>query len=471
MEKKEIIQNLLESAGRQLDDISAQNLFREIGFDNGKPRLGWVLPPPWQMIEMMLAALAEIITDKEQFIFIGMGGSINGIKSVLFLKQGYPLYPLDSLDPAALQEIVAKIKGKQDKTLVIAISKSGSTKETLLLAETLRELFKDAWRDHFLWLADKESFPKLDSAGWQGCPKFTIQVDGNSDIGGRFTCPHTLIFLLPLFILLNRDAAAVKRLFLEYVSMREEIMNMAYEKICSYKQTEAAFFSIEARRTLGEGFITWTTQLFQESLGSKKDGFYVKTALGKEIKGFNPICFDLHIQDKIVYLMGLMYFLQCCVAFYAYFKKINFVNQPSVEVYKQRMQQLQDKEITLPDTVVLERLMKDIESRLTPAVQFIEVVLYFHPQPEFISVLRERLTTSFPQKKAFVFLGSDWNHHSYQAAFKDKTSLYVILSKKEYLNEVRPFRQETIDKNTETLKRISFATYKTLSDRALYFSL
>ena len=63
------------------------------------------------------------------------------------------LYTIDSLDPAALKELSSKIGTKLAKTLVVPISKSGTTKETQLLSHSLRQLYISSgindWQKHF----------------------------------------------------------------------------------------------------------------------------------------------------------------------------------------------------------------------------------------------------------------------------------------------------------------------------------
>lgn len=472
------LEYLLVSAGKSKVSLTEDNPFKDIGFDADKPRLGWVNPPPWEMVEETIKRLAAVIKDKEEFIFVGIGGSANGIKTLISLKKGCPLYFLDSLDPRAVKDVLSKVKNI-GRTLVVLISKSGTTVETQALAGTLKGLFKDNWRDHFLWLSDEEAFPKINYLGWERVHRFTIQIDGNSDIGGRFTCPHTLIFLFPLFLIMNRDISALKELFLKYLSSREGITAKAVCDVSRYKDKEKAFFSIRVREEVVDKFTTWATQLFQESLGSKKEGFYVKTLVRKEEKeedGFSLLEIDSLLPkgtgSHFLYLMGLMYYLQLFVALYAGLKNINFVNQPYVEEYKRAMRQLSKDDLVVPEKIDLPKLLEKIKAKLNPSLRFIEVVLYFYPQDDFVKKLKEELDETLGEKKSFVFVGSDWNHHSYQAAFLDKETLFVILTKEDYLSEDIPYlNKDNFCRNVDTLKLISLATYKTLQDKALYFCI
>ncbi|MCD6583915.1 MAG: hypothetical protein J7K71_04450 [Candidatus Omnitrophica bacterium] len=466
---KKVINYLLDCAGKNKVKVALDNPFRRIAFDGDQSRLGWVSPPIWEELRASLKRIEKLIEGKEEFIFLGMGGSINGIKVLNSLSPQFPLYFLDSLDPSALETVLDKIK-KLEKVMVIPISKSGSTLETQLLATTLKELFPGKCKSHFLWLSDKESFSKLDNLGWNSYPKVTIQVNENSDIGGRFSCPHTLIFLLPLFLLLDRDIKKIQKLFFQYLSLREKVLKEAYEVAHSYQSIESGFFSIIDKEVPLPGFTIWATQLFQESLGSKKDNFFVKTAVGRSIEGFCPIKFSLSCQDKFLYLMTLMYYLEMFVAFFAYFKEINFVNQPYVERYKQMMPQLKQEDTFFSPTS-LEMIVKEAKNKLDSQIKFIEVVLYFYPSLSFIEKLESILKENFPRYPSFVFLGSDWNHHSYQAAYLDKKTLYLILTLNSYKITDLPIKEELLQRNVNTLRLISAATYNTLKAKKLRFSV
>ncbi|MDD5195719.1 MAG: hypothetical protein PHQ96_08630, partial [Candidatus Omnitrophica bacterium] len=210
--EKTLEQYLLEAVGKTQNELPPDNPYRESGFDGDKKRLGWLKVTPFSKIKEALTRLQEILEGKDCFIFTGIGGSANGIKALLSLFKGAPLYILDSLDPAALKALTLKIKNI-DRTLVIPISKSGSTSETQLLSCALKELFGNGWKNHFLWLVDPPAFEKLDTLGWSGAKKIPIQFDEDTDIGGRFSCPHTLIFFLPLFLLLKKDFAQLQRIY------------------------------------------------------------------------------------------------------------------------------------------------------------------------------------------------------------------------------------------------------------------
>ena len=457
-------QYLLEAAGKKQSEVAAENPYLNIAFDNGKKRCGWVKPLPFSDVKKALQTLLPVLEGKERFVFVGIGGSGNGIKAVMSLFNRGKIYILDSLDPAAFNDILPNIN---DKTLIIPISKSGTTKETQLLANTFKEYYSDSWKEHFLWLTDLPSVGKLDSSGWSGAKKATIQLDGETDMGGRFSCPGSLIFLLPLFILLEKDFDALEKIYSGCCSRQQDIRRKSLEYVEKYRDSDPAFFNVAIEQKIKDAFFPWVVQLFQESLGSKKPGFFVKTASSdKKIEGFLPLKLDLAIDDSVVRLMCNMYFFQTFVGFYAAIKGINFVNQDYVEKYKAQMRKLEGRKIEGISEKTLLEIIEKIKSGVGSR-RFIEIILYFYADNEVIERIKTEFINAFPDKEIFIFMGSDWNHHSYQAAFSDKNTFFVLALKSPYENNIDRVSRETVAKNIEALKTISKATHTTIEDKAV----
>ncbi|MDD4954513.1 MAG: hypothetical protein PHP17_00525 [Candidatus Omnitrophica bacterium] len=465
-------QYFLDAQGKGREELSSNNPYVKIGFDNGKKRLGWVRVTAFSLIKDSLEEISPLLEGKENFIFIGMGGSINGIKTLFYLFKGHKLFALDSLDPAAVKAILKKIKNIK-KTLVVSISKSGTTQETQLLSMTLREVFGKDWPKHFLWLADPSAFEKLDSLGWQPAERMPIQFDAQTDVGGRFSCPHTLIFFLPLFVLLKNDMSKLKEVYDAYLSSLENARAEAYSLAEKYKDKDPAYFFPQVSPSLGESFSSWIVQLFQESLGSKKEGFKIKTTclLKKKNNSFLPVKLKAKIKNPVASLMSQMYFFQVFIAFYSAFKDINFVDQEFVEKYKDAMRKIEGSKTDDIISLSLPKIIKEVKGKIAGKQKFIEVVLYFHPSKETIAKVNQAFSKAFADRMIFVFVGSDWNHHSYQAAFAEKNTFYVFLLASTYDDNVKNISRETLNKNIEKLKIISKATHLTLKDKSLLFRL
>ncbi len=468
---------LSEAAGREKEQIPQDNPYREIGFDDSKKRLGWAQKLKLAQVEDSIEKLSGIIKNKKYFIFIGMGGSVNGIKPLLKLFPEKSIYTIDSLDPAAINEILEDIDDL-GKTLVVPISKSGTTKETQLLALTFKEalskgLEKGKWQNHFLWLSDAPSFSKLDGLGWPGVNKVTIQFNSESDIGGRFSCPHTLIFALPLFILLDFDLDKLLEIYQKFSSLKGDIQQQAYSLCQEYNDKTDAYFSPAVPQDLEDSFSPWIVQLFQESLGSRLENLSVKTLVNAKEDFLSKVSLDIKIQEPVVAVMAQMYFFQLFVAYYAVILGINFVNQEFVEKYKARMRQLEggksgEEKIKNID---LSGLIEAVKSQINPKQKFIEIVLYFYPDSDTVSNIEKQFSENFNDKKTLIFIGSDWNHQSYQAAFSSKDTFFVLLTLASYRLGLPNVDSGSVVRNIKTLELIAQATYLTLEDKSILFSL
>jgi len=468
---KKILSNLC-SAALQIKPLS-NNIFLTIGHDDKNSRLGWVIPPDFKAVEKFFQNFSLLAKNKKEFVFIGMGGSINGIKVLAQFTKTKNIHTFDSLDPYSLNKIISNIKNKKN-LLVVPITKSGTTLETHRLANCLKNLYKNEWHEHFLWLADPSSFEKIYSRDWEKVHTLPIQVNHGNDIGGRFTCPHTAIFLIPLFIIWGGKINKIKALWGKYIKTRKESMEKACKLASSLKDLKRGYFSILVRKKFKEPFNTWITQLFQESLGSKNTNFKVKTKIISDKKQ-SPDYFTLievpnFGKDPILYIMSAMVFLQFFVALFAYYKKINFVNQPYVEEYKKQMKELEKTKMPEPCQISLNALLEQINARLNTNIKFIELVFYFDLDMEKQKKVYHILKEKFYDKEIFISIGSDWNHHSYQSAFLDDSTLFIILVAKSYRkSDIIPKNFQ--DGNTAVLESIAYATFVTLKEKAILYKI
>lgn len=471
------IDKFLLAAASELtkEKIDSGNPYRDIGFDAGQPRLGWVMPQDTGEIKKFFELISPVLKDKEVFIFIGMGGSVNGIKPLLEFFKKKDMFTLDSLDPKALDLILSKIKNPE-KTLVVAISKSGTTKETQLLAKTLKDylvgLNLSAWENNFLWLTDPNSFLKLDQLGWTQVAKAAIQPNLGADIGGRFSSPSTNVFLLPLYLILDRKIEDLISLYSSFAANLTEIRKKALTAAFETKINENFYFSPIFSQKWAQSFTSWVVQLFQESLGGKSAKVAVKTVPNLDDLRFRKLDPDFSYDCGVLLLMSYMYYFQIFVAYLAALLKINFVDQKFVEMYKKQMQALEKKSLLTSDFLEgdIDFLVQEVSKKIKQKQIFIEVITYFHSDLEVISKLKQRLSQAFKEKIILFFAGSDWNHQSYQAAFDDKNTFYLLLCLSNYSGSKHIPLARTLE-NTETLKRIALATYQTISDKSILFNL
>jgi glucosamine 6-phosphate synthetase-like amidotransferase/phosphosugar isomerase protein len=458
-----------------------ENPFWKIGFDGEAARLGWVIPPTFEEIENSLNYFLSLnsIQNKDTFIFSGMGGSINTIKAVetiLKTNSSNRVFCIDSLDPAALKEIDSQISD-WSKVAVIGISKSGTTKETLSLLLTLKEKFTTKgldYKNHYLWIVDMPNKTKVEEAGFEGVDFMPIQVNRETDIGGRFTAPHTLIFLIPFLLLLNKDFAVLKDLWQQYLDKREQLLKEATNIGKTLAQNKSKYFAVKTDEQNAIALETWIIQLFQESLGSKLEGFSPKTIVtaSKDLpKDFAGIMFDIKSDQLIVKAMLYMYLCQIVVAAISKERMINFVTQPEVEIYKKKMKEISTDSVPESEKVPKNSLNNRMKEIIKNETKFIEAVCYWYLTSDERQTLHASLQSQFPNLNILVFTGSDWNHHSYQAASKNQDTVYLVLTKADYEILIDGFNGVSLEDNIKTLKTIAFATYSTLTEKASYLTL
>lgn len=235
----------------------------------------------------------------ESIIILGTGGSSLGGQTVYALRYvglGLPqpkprLYFMDNIDPATFDDLLRAIDPKT--TGVLAISKSGSTAETVCQLLTLLEYWKSkgleqSLRDHFVLLTEPKDSPlrRLGNA-------HQLEIlDHPSQIGGRFSV-FSAVGALPALIA-GVDFQAIR------AGAREIFQNprLAIEGACflheAYQAKSISMAVLMPYLDRLNSFALWFRQLWAESLG-------------KEGKGITPIkamgTVDQHSQTQL-YLDG-----------------------------------------------------------------------------------------------------------------------------------------------------------------------
>ncbi|WP_104722396.1 glucose-6-phosphate isomerase [Helicobacter mesocricetorum] len=215
-------------------------------------------------------------------VIIGIGGSSLGTKAIDTLLSHQPhrkkikLYFLEHTDPITIQKHLRHIHWQ--KTLFIAISKSGLTIETTsLLKFVLKKYALLKHKNHLLVITD------INSPLHQWCCKENIQsITIQPNIGGRFSV-LSAIGILPLGILgydikkLLKGAEKISQQF--FVERKEEILKKALFLINNEKNFPInVLFSYS---NVFKHFNLWYMQLWGESLG--------KLDIHQQRRGLTPI--------------------------------------------------------------------------------------------------------------------------------------------------------------------------------------
>jgi len=216
----------------------------------------------------------------QDILILGTGGSSLGGKTLCTLatQESPHLHFLDNIDPTTFSKLFQRIDLK--KTGVLAISKSGSTVETLFQLLTCLQHFEKAdHRPHFIIITEPTNNPlrKLAETHHWLC------LDHPTDVGGRYSC-FSLVGLLPA-ILSGLDVYAFReggRKVLHQHLTEETPAAMMGAAI-------AVYLEIHHQKTISvmlpyadqlDFFSQWYRQLWAESIGKKGKGTTPIRALG-----------------------------------------------------------------------------------------------------------------------------------------------------------------------------------------------
>lgn len=141
-----------------------------------------------------LTGLAPRLRAFRHMLVLGIGGSALGARALqkaFFPQQDRPghagpwLWILDNVDPAELEAMLTGLNPAE--TLVVVISKSGGTIETLaqyfLVRDWLRRALAERWTDHLMLITDAAKGFLREEAGRLGCLSLPVP----DRLGGRYS--------------------------------------------------------------------------------------------------------------------------------------------------------------------------------------------------------------------------------------------------------------------------------------------
>ncbi len=213
-------------------------------------------------------------------LVLGIGGSALGTKAIIEgigagARKGMSVHVADNVDPDFFFPLLRSLP--MEKTVVVAISKSGTTAETnsqlALAMDALKKVNPEGWRDQLILITDPEKgvFRKL--ATDDGIAALPVPPN----VGGRFSV-FTPVGLLPLAAagisidrLLN-GAAWMEAMFRGVPVDDNPVIKAA--AVYAHYMTENPK-SVQLWFTYGQGLervAEWWQQLWGESLGKKRPG-------------------------------------------------------------------------------------------------------------------------------------------------------------------------------------------------------
>ena len=416
-------QLIKDDAVRQLR--KPKGLMATLGSEDGALKLDWVegvqrLLADNAMLEQVEAE-ARAIWERgiQHIIWAGMGGSIMAVRVLTDLgfcsdrDNGHvTIYPLDSTDPAALNEIVREIaqakhlarpSGEESSTpaflrallddvMMVGVAMGMTSEEPITHLEWFTELLQQAGlrpAEHLLVMTLPGSY--LDRfAEVQQVPSLPLQLDGGTGTGGRMSAPTTRVFLLPAALSLTRLSGEPRQLRAVLRRAWDEYdLDLATERPADHPFVQLAAALSDASvdgacrllLKIPEGWqplVPWIEQLMEESLGKGGKGVVVfddqslnpqapayrssstlqvrvvtdLTQLDEE-KSFNlsqPYLARKEPLDRLVAVATSFLGWQLSMALYGYVHRITFAGQPAVENYKARARVLRTQDDPLQVT-------------------------------------------------------------------------------------------------------------------------
>ncbi len=415
--------NARRSALQQLieDDAVGQlrrrdGLMATLGSEDGVLKLDWVegiarlLADPAQLEEVEAEAQDIWQRGIRHLIWAGMGGSVITVRVLCDLgfcrsrdNGQVSIYPLDSTDPAALNDIVRQIaeakhlavptgeeashptflRALLSDVMMVGVAMGMTSEEPITHLEWFTDLLNQAGlrpAEHLLVMTLPGSY--LDRfAHEQQAPSRPLQPDGGTGTGGRMSAPTTRVFLLPTALYLTThfpDQSGQLRSVLQH-AWDEYNLDLATSRPAEHPFVQlAAALSAESldgacrlllRMPEGwQAFVSWLEQLMEESLGKGGKGVVVfgdqllnPSAPGYQQGGLlrvrvvteatqagedqlfhlsQPSLASQEPHERLAALATSFLGWQLSMALYGYLQRIQFAGQPAVENYKTRARAL-----------------------------------------------------------------------------------------------------------------------------------
>ncbi len=216
----------------------------------------------------------------DDILILGTGGSSLGGQALYSLaSQANPrLHFLDNIDPIIFNSCLEQVNPQ--RTGILAISKSGSTVETLMqLLTCLQRLGNHCPKDHYMVITEPTDNPLRKLAHEKGW----VCLDHPTNVGGRFSC-FSLVGLIPL-ILAGLDPYAFRKGAQKVLSqhLQEETPPALKGAATAIYLERYELKTISVMMPYSDQlnlFSAWYCQLWAESLGKEGKGTTPTRALG-----------------------------------------------------------------------------------------------------------------------------------------------------------------------------------------------
>jgi len=252
----------------------------------------WATPYPFMELPVNkfqfpeMKKLSEVLNTKKlkNIVLLGIGGSSLGTETIFnaLLKPFHNLsdtargdkpryFILDNIDPNKINMIIDIITPEKENTLLIAISKSGETPETISQFMIFRELLGDA-KERIVVITDKDKGILKEIAEREGYPVLNVP-DG---VGGRFSV-LTPVSMFPAAVMgidIDEIMEGAKDMA-QHIKEKSLNENLGIVLAGIYYLMDKQGKNIHVMMPYCErlsGFADWFRQLEGESIGKNKKG-------------------------------------------------------------------------------------------------------------------------------------------------------------------------------------------------------
>ncbi len=274
----------------------AEAIAAKLTKETGAGRLPFLTMPYMTDLRQHLSELKTYLKQFDHMLLLGIGGSALGARALqkaFYPQQDQPghtgptLWIADNVDAYALEAYLGKLP--PEKTVIVTVSKSGGTIETVgqyfILKQWAQEHLGDAWIEHMLLVTDEED-GFLRGEGEQFGIK-ALPVPDN--LGGRYSVLSAVGLIPALFLGMDINAMIAGA---REVADQLTVPNLSGESLKKHASFQLAAWAAAlqdkgfdemiffAYIPLWASFGDWFAQLWAESLGKEGKGSQPIPAIG-----------------------------------------------------------------------------------------------------------------------------------------------------------------------------------------------
>lgn len=315
-----------------------KEIIRKIKKEEIKGKIGWTKLPFQEEEITEIAKFAKIERKKwENIIVLGIGGSSLGtiaIKQALQSNTDKNLIVLDNIDPDFFTQKLENLDWK--KTLVIVISKSGTTPETMaqfyLIEEILKHEIKENYQKQIIAITDEQEGELKALAVDKNYQQFTIP----KNVGGRFSVLSN-VGLVPAALMgidilqLCEGAKLIQEDCFEESLIKNPAALLAISAYLMDKKRNKRIQVMCAYSNRLTGFVGWYAQLLSESIGKNQDtGLTPVKALGTTDQHSQLQLWNEGPNDKVVTFLEIQNFKHTIPLPYFENEELNYLSGKSL---------------------------------------------------------------------------------------------------------------------------------------------